>query len=325
LRIAVTGITGSFGSAFARRVLTMDGFGIDRFVGISRDELKQSEMAEQYKDAHTFKLFLGDVRDEMRMREAFHGIDVVVHAAALKRVDACAYNPREMMKTNVDGTANVVSAAAHEGVARVLVISSDKACEPLNIYGASKLMAEQIAVSMNASVYPRGTRVSALRYGNVIGSRGSVAHIWRAQHALGQPLSITHRDMTRFVLTLDQAVGYAMKAIQQMEGGEIFVPILPSAKLPDFAAAIVGGTPKFNVVGLRDGGEKFAEALLTVEEPSRTVKRNGFYVVTPSPMSWRPGGWKGDKVDPKLRYISDGSHGWATPQELRRLVKEAGL
>jgi UDP-N-acetylglucosamine 4,6-dehydratase len=324
LRVCVTGVTGTFGREFTRRMLATQL--CERLVGISRDELKQSELYDQYGAANPLRLFLGDVRDERRMQEAFKGVDTVVHAAALKRVDAGAYNPVEMTRTNIDGTVNVIRAAAACGVRKVLVISSDKACEPLNIYGATKLMAEQMAVSMNAHVLPQGTRVAALRYGNVLGSRGSVAHIWRRQAALGAPLTVTSTDMTRFVLTIEQAVSYAFEAMTDMEGGEVFVPILPSARMLDLAEAVVGEPREYRVTGLRDGGEKLAEALLTVEEPWRTVRRGDrFYVVTPSVAPWRNGGWWGERVDAKLRYVSDGSHGWATVDQLKRLVKEAGL
>lgn len=322
MRIAVTGITGTFGRAFAARVLR-EAF-LERLVGVSRDELKQSELAEQYGSATPLRLFLGDVRDEHRMAEAFHHCDVVVHAAALKRVDSASYNPTELVQTNVTGTHNVIRAACRAGVGRVLVVSSDKAVMPLNIYGASKMMAEQFAVSMNTHVHPKGTRVAALRYGNVLHSRGSVTHIWQRQVAAGEPLTLTHRDMSRFVLTIGAAVEFALSAIRDMEGGEIYVPVLPSVKLSVMADALAGRKYPRREVGLRAGGEKLAEALLSNEEPSHTVRRGPFYVVTPHVCSWRTAPWQGEAVPPDLEYVSNGSHGWLSVESMKAMMQESG-
>lgn len=323
MKLAVTGITGTFGRAFATRILREAL--CERLVGVSRDELKQSEMAAAHADAPALRLFLGDVRDERRMEEAFHHCEVVVHAAALKRVDSCSYNPAELTQTNVQGTLNVIRAAASAGVSRVLLISSDKACSPLNIYGSSKQMAEQIAVNMNTHVQPRGTRVSVLRYGNVLGSRGSVIPFWRRQIEAGDPLTMTDARMMRFVLTIDRAIDLALAAVKRMEGGEIFVPILPTAKLTDIATAVAGPKYPRRFTGLRAGGEKLQEALLTEEEPWRTVKAGDFLLVEPSVHAWRSGGWHGDRLDPATRYLSDGTFGWATVPQLKTLLREASV
>jgi UDP-N-acetylglucosamine 4,6-dehydratase len=294
----------------------------ERLVGISRDELKQADVAEEFAAHPQLRLFLGDVRDQARMEEALHGCDTVVHAAALKRVDAVAYNPGEVLLTNVLGTQRVIRAATAAGVARVLLVSSDKAVAPANMYGASKLMAEYVAVSMNATSYPRGTAISVLRYGNVLGSRGSVVHTWRRQAATGGPLAMTDARMTRFVLTLGQAVGFALRALALMDGGEIFVPVLPSARLTDLAEAVAPGVAT-TAVGLRPGGEKLAEALLAGDEPARTRRRDEFYVVIPPVCSWRADGlWPGVPVDPGLVYVSDGSHGWIGTAALQVLLRE---
>lgn len=324
MRIAITGITGSFGTAFMRQAFQAKSFEVERLVGVSRDELKQSEVATEFGDAQALRLFLGDVRDADRMREAFHHCDTVIHAAALKRVDAISYNPSEVIKTNINGTENVIKAAVECGVKRVLFISSDKACNPLNIYGSSKALAEQIAVASNSYAAPRGTSVSVLRYGNVLASRGSVVHIWRRQKAAGKPASITDSRMTRFVLTLPTAVAYALKAIRQMEGGEIFVPVLESARVTDLARAVVGPDWPVEEIGLRAGGEKLYEALLSDEEPSRTRIAGELMVVTPGTHSWRAQGWDcGDLAPLGFKYVSNGSFGWVRPARLAGLIEES--
>lgn len=317
--IAITGITGTFGRAFARRLLSM---GVHRVVGISRDELKQSEVAAAHAGDPALRLFLGDVRDTDRLRDAFRSCDTVVHAAALKRVDAVAYNPGEVCKTNISGTENVIRAAVDAGVQRVVVISSDKAVAPSNIYGASKQMAEQIAVHANTHTYPRGTRVSAVRYGNVLGSRGSVIHIWREQAETGQSLTLTDPSMTRFFLTIETGVELVLQTIREMEGGEIFVPQVPSVTMTTVARA-VAEYADIKVVGMRPGGEKMHEALLAGEEVHRTVSRNGVYVVTPHVASWRSQPWDGVRLadDDGFSYTSDrGLFGWLSVQDVRGML-----
>ena len=326
MRVAVTGCTGSFGRAFIKHVLSHEL--AERLVGVSRDELKQSELMAAYPDDPApLRLVLGDVRDRSRLEQAFYGCDTVVHAAALKRVDAVSYNPGEVVKTNVVGTENVVNAALAAGVTRLVFISSDKAVAPLNIYGASKALAEQIVVSANTYTYPRGLRCAVVRYGNVLGSRGSVVHRWRDQVAMGIPLMLTDARMTRFIITLSAAVRYVLDVLDRIEGGEIFVPVLPSVRLMDLAAAIGGDGYPIAYVGLRPGGEKLQEALLSDDEPTRTrylAADRALYAVAPSVCTWRDAcaGWLGTPVDPALRYVSDGGHGWLSAVDLRILLED---
>lgn len=289
MKVCVTGGTGSLGTALVRRLLDE---GHERVVVLSRDEQKQAQMAEAI-DHPNVRFFLGDVRDRNRLDEAFHGCDTVVHAAALKRVDSVAYNPQEVRKTNIQGSANVLSAALGTGVKRVLMISSDKACQPTNIYGITKAAMEHEAVAFNAISVPRGMRVACTRYGNVMGSRGSVIHTWRQQARRGQPLTLTSTQMTRFWLTLDDAAGIIMRALNRMEGGEIFVPILGAIALVDLAQAIA---PKadINITGLRPGGEKLHETLVTDEEKTRLAASGEYdmWAITPHLHPWRAKGWQ---------------------------------
>jgi len=278
MRALITGGTGSLGNALVRAWLQRDD--VERLVVLSRDELKQSQMRERFPDPRLL-FFLGDVRDISRLKLAFYGVDAVIHAAALKRVDATAGDPLELMKTNVMGTANVLQAALSCGVQRTLLISSDKACLPVNAYGASKFMAEQLTVNFNVYGAPRRCISSAVRYGNVLGSRGSVVHTWRGQ---GDVLTLTEPGMTRFIITMEQAVGVIDAALDAMEGGEVFVPYrLPAAKMEDLAQAVCAGAT-YLYSGLRPGGEKMHELLLSHEESTRTVEPG---ILLPHLSTWR--------------------------------------
>jgi UDP-N-acetylglucosamine 4,6-dehydratase len=253
---------------------------MERLVVLSRDELKQAQMRERFPDPRLL-FFLGDVRDLSRLMLAFYGIDTVIHAAALKRVDATANDPIELKQTNIDGTMNVLRAALSKGVQRVLLISSDKACMPTNAYGASKFMAEQLVVNFNVYGAPQGCVSSAIRYGNCLGSRGSVVHTWRGQ---GDVLTLTEPGMTRFIVTMNQAVEFITGAIDAMEGGEVFVPYrLPAVQMEDLAWAVCSGA-QFVYAGLRPGGEKRHESLLSAEESTRTVEPG---ILLPHLSTWR--------------------------------------
>lgn len=283
--IAITGGTGSFGQVFVRECLNA---GVDRIVIVSRDEYKQAVMAEAFKaDADRLRFFLGDVRDKQRLEQTFIGVDTVVHAAALKRVQESVYSPSELIKTNINGTMNVIEAAAASRVGRVLLISSDKAVEATNLYGKTKACAEDYAVQANAYTYPVGTRVAVVRYGNVLNSRGSVLNIWKEQRDKVEPLTLTDPYMTRFIISLRQATDLVKYALRHMQGGEIYVPLIPSSKVTDLADAIYGsGYPK-KFIGIRPGGEKLHEDLLSREEVSRVTQPDDKYLlVKPTFNSW---------------------------------------
>src|SRR5690349_9861998 len=281
MRVLITGGTGSLGHALVRRWKDS----AERIVVFSRDEWKQAEMARLYS-GENIRYFLGDVRDKARLEQALVGIDTVIHAAALKRVDAVAYNPVEVLKTNVLGTQNVIEAAVSSGVRRVVVVSSDKAVEPANVYGSSKNVAEHLAVSANVYAVPRGTRVSVVRYGNVAWSRGSVLFTW-AEQAAHRYIQVTDKRMTRFWLTLDQAVDTIEDALETSDPGEVLIPQLKSAALIDIARAMVHGDCVIEEIGLRPGGEKLHEVLLGAEEGSRAVDYVDCYILEPHLPTWK--------------------------------------
>ena len=315
--ILITGGTGSLGNALVARLLRDPQW--ERIIVLSRDELKQSEMMTRFQADERLRFFLGDVRDRRRLREAFRGVNVVVHAAALKRVDAGSYNPGEIKRTNVDGTENVCAAAIDCGVAQVLTISSDKAVQPTNIYGASKMFAEHLTVNANAQGFPAGTRLACVRYGNVMGSRGSVVHLWRADVRAGHPLRLTDARMTRFWLTLDDACDLVEHALLALAGGEIFVPKLRAIRLTDLAAAVAGDDYPVTFTGLRPGGEKLHEALLGIHEVPRTLDCGGVYVVPPELHEWTGAQWTGARF-PRTHYESD-SVEFIGVEELRTMVE----
>ena len=293
MRVLITGGTGSLGHALVSTWQQQQGLDL---VVLSRDEYKQSQMAQVYPQV---RFFLGDVRDVERLKLAFHGVDAVVHAAALKRVDAVAGDPMEVFKTNVLGTWNVLHAALYCRVPRVLLVSTDKACEPINAYGASKFTAEQLVVAFNAFGVPQGTRASVVRYGNVVGSRGSVVTVWREQEP---PLQLTEAGMTRFLITLPEAVDLVGTVLNDMEGGEIVVPKLAACTLEVLAEAVRPGVP-VQYLGKRPGGEKSHETLMTEEEATRAVDCGDVYEIRPHTNSWRPG-WPLGEV-PKQGLRSD--------------------
>ena len=262
-------------------------------VVFSRSEYTQAEFAASLtadlgRDivASRVRWCLGDVRDPDRLRMAFHGADVVIHAAALKRVDAVAQHPDETVKTNIIGTMNVCRAAMDCGVPRVLCISSDKAVEAHNSYGASKAMAEWVATGFNTYSVPRGTQIATIRYGNLLGSRGSVVHVWRQAIRENRLLPLTDPAATRFVITMSQALGCINEAIEQMQGGEIFVPRLPWCYVQDIGLALGVSSMAFKTVGLRAGGEKIHEQLLSNDERHRCSETTLSYVVLPHIRSW---------------------------------------
>lgn len=313
--ILVTGGTGSFGHRFIRTVLAEHR--PRKVIVFSRDELKQTEMRRDVDDPR-IRFFIGDVRDRERLYRAFRGVDVVVHAAALKQVPACEYNPFEAVKTNVMGTANVVDAAIDCRVKRVMVISTDKAVNPINIYGATKLVAEKLAINANAYAGDSGTRFSVVRYGNVVGTRGSVVPIFTESWRNGT-VPITDERMTRFWITLDQGVRFVVNCLEAMQGGEIFVPKVPSMRVVDLAETLAPGC-RIEIIGIRPG-EKLHEVLIHADEARRAIDCRDFYVIMPEPTAIRIQGWEhGRPVPADFLYSSDRNEWWLTPGELKEMV-----
>jgi UDP-N-acetylglucosamine 4,6-dehydratase/5-epimerase len=275
--VLVTGGTGSFGRKFVEIMLRE--YGPKRLVIFSRDELKQHDMRASGFDDPTLRYFIGDVRDATRLQRALAGVTVVVHAAALKQVPACEYNPFEAIQTNIMGGRNVIDAAIDQKVQRILALSTDKAVNPINLYGATKLCAEKMFVQANAYAGAQETRFSCARYGNVVGSRGSVVPVFLEQRKRGR-ITITDPRMTRFWLTLEHGVRFVIAAIEQMHGGEIFVPKIPSMRLVDLAEAVAPGC-LVEYIGIRPG-EKLHEVLLSEDEARAAVELNEMFVIKPS-------------------------------------------
>lgn len=300
----VTGGTGSFGQAIVRALL--DDPATSRLVVFSRDELKQHQMRLDGYTDERLRFFIGDVRDRDRLRRAMNGVDTVVHAAALKQVDTCEYNPLEAVRTNVDGTANVIGAALDTDVQRVLALGTDKAVDPTNLYGATKLVAEKLVVDANAYSGADGPLFAATRYGNVISSRGSVLPVFQAQHAAGLPLTVTDPSMTRFVLTVAQGVTFVLACLDSMVGGEVFIPKLPAVSVSTICDAVqeVGTMIRRvrSITGLRPG-EKMHEVLVSEHEAHRVLDAGWCYTVTPIHALGRE--WAGSSVPAGFRYSSD--------------------
>lgn len=313
--VLVTGGTGSFGTTFVDVALRL--LQPRRLIVFSRDELKQSEMAKRFTHP-SLRFFVGDVRDRDRLQRAMHGVDIVVHAAALKQVPACEYNPFEAVKTNVLGANNVIEAAIDQGVERVMALSTDKAVNPVNVYGATKLCAEKLFVQGNSYAGGLKTRMAVVRYGNVVGSRGSVIPIFLEQRENGH-LTITDERMTRFWLTLEQGVRFVIDCIGRMQGGEIFVPKIPSMRIVDLARAIAPAA-SLRTIGVRPG-EKLHEVLISADESRQTVEIEGMYVVEPVSPRWAyatPDGAK--RLPDDFAYTSDTNSEWFSAADLRRLM-----
>jgi len=315
--ILLTGGTGSFGHAFATRIAECWPDATLRVY--SRDELKQSEMRTRFGDQQV-RYLIGDVRDRARMTRAVEGADIVVHAAAMKQVPACEYNPFEAVRTNVLGAQHVVDAAIDARVRRVVALSTDKAVNPVNLYGATKLCAEKIFVQGNAYAAQRQTRIACVRYGNVVGSRGSVVPVFREQLARDGRITITDERMTRFWITLPQAVDLVLHALEHMEGGEIFIPKIPSMRLTDLAEAIAPGAPR-DVTGIRPG-EKLHELLITADEARHAIDTGDAYVVMPEHPWWdemAPNAI-GKACDDDFVYASNTNEEWLSIDDLRSVL-----
>lgn len=319
--VLVTGGTGSFGRKFTQALL--DHHHPQKLIIFSRDELKQHEMRQSLANhprLATVRFFLGDVRDRERLHRAFSDVDVVVHAAALKQVPACEYNPFEAVQTNILGAKNIIDAAIDRGVKRVLAISTDKAVNPVNLYGATKLCAEKLFIQGNAYSGKVRTMFSCARYGNVVGSRGSVIPVFLAQKKTGT-FSITDERMTRFWLTLEQGVSFVIRCIEQMDGREIFIPKIPSMNVLDLAKAI-GPECKIDYVGIRPG-EKIHEVLVSDDEARHTVELDDMFVIQPEGPWLPPRVWPGGRALPgDFSYTSKNNPKWLTPEELKNLIVE---
>jgi UDP-N-acetylglucosamine 4,6-dehydratase len=314
--VLVTGGTGSFGKKFAEIMLREHH--PHRLVIFSRDELKQHEMREAGFNHPSLRYFIGDVRDVNRLKRALAGVTVVIHAAALKQVPACEYNPFEAIQTNIMGGKNVIDAAIDAGVRRILALSTDKAVNPINLYGATKLCAEKMFVQANAYAGAKDTRFSCARYGNVVGSRGSVIPIFLEQRKRGK-ITITDPRMTRFWLTLDQGVKFVIRCLGEMHGGEIFVPKIPSMRLLDLAETIAPGCA-VETIGIRPG-EKLHEVLVSDDESRNTLETDEMFIIQPAHSWWKSENWvHARKLPDGFRYSSDTNERWLTRRELEELV-----
>ncbi|SRR6266542_832568 len=319
--ILITGGTGSFGKTCAQ--ILLQKYSPQRLIVFSRDELKQHEMRVDGFDYSSLRYFIGDVRDLDRLKRAMVGVDVVIHTAALKQVPACEYNPIEAIKTNIDGGTNVIQAALDARVQRVIALSTDKAVNPINLYGATKLVAEKLFVQANAYRGGDPIRLASVRYGNVVGSRGSVIPLFRKQRESGR-ITITDPRMTRFWLTLEQAVQFVIQSLERMQGGEVFVPKIPSMKILDLAEAIAPGCEIENT-GIR-AGEKLHEVLLSEDEARHTVECADSFMITPTHPWWKDGEISSQPRMPEgFSYSSDTNTHWLTVEDLRRLIGEAPL
>ena len=315
--ILVTGGTGSFGHSFIRR--TIEKFNPKKIIVFSRDEMKQWDMAEKYADEDRIRFFLGDVRDKDRLYRALDGVDFVVHAAATKIVPTAEYNPFECIKTNVIGAMNLIDACIDKGITRVVALSTDKASSPINLYGATKLTSDKLFVSANAYSGEHGTTFSVVRYGNVMGSRGSVLPFFKKIIDNGcTEFPITDTQMTRFMITLDQGVELVWKAFQDMVGGEIYVKKIPSMNIMDIAAA-VSDSAKTKIIGVRPG-EKLHEQMIGVEDAPFTFEYDDYYKILPMINDWFNSSDRikdGVRVEENFSYVSNTNKEWMSVADLR--------
>ena len=325
--ILITGGTGSFGKQYVKTILQHDA--PKRVIIYSRDELKQFEMAQIYDD-DCMRYFIGDVRDQERLKQAMNGVDYVIHAAALKQVPAAEYNPMECIKTNVHGAENVIQAALHNNVQKVIALSTDKAANPINLYGASKLASDKLFVAANNIAGDKETRFSVARYGNVVGSRGSVVPYFKKLIAEGSDhLPITDSEMTRFWITLQQGVDFVLKNFERMYGGEIFVPKIPSVRIVDLASAMAPGLQQ-KIIGIRPG-EKLHEVMCPKDDSHLTLEFDDHYVIKPSirfvdvEMDYNVNdiGEKGTEIEPGFEYNSGTNEIFLGIEQIREFNRAA--
>lgn len=316
--VLITGGTGSFGKRFTR--IMLNEYHPKKLIIFSRDELKQHQMRMSGFDHPSLRYFIGDVRDARRLQRAMNDVDIVVHAAALKQVPACEYNPIEAIMTNIIGARNVIDAALDTDVKKVLALGTDKAVNPVNLYGATKLCAEKLFVQSNAYAGGGYPQLSCTRYGNVVGSRGSVIPVFKQQRESGT-ITVTDKRMTRFWLTLDQGVRFVISCIEQMHGGEVFVPKIPSMRIMDLAEAVAPGC-EIEFTGIRPG-EKLHEVLISRDESRYTLELQDRFIIQPVHPWWNSNNW-GDAtpLSDGYKYASNKNDQWLTIDELRQMIGE---
>ena len=323
--ILITGGTGSFGKAFTKYVL--ENYNPKKIIIYSRDEFKQFIMQNEFKEyKDKLRFFIGDVRDKERLMLAFEGVDYVIHAAAMKQVPACEYNPSEAIKTNIHGAQNIIDAALERGIKKVVALSTDKAVNPVNLYGGTKLVSDKLFIAANAYAGSKDINFSVVRYGNVAGSRGSVIPFFHnIMKNGGTELPITDYRMTRFWISLQQGVELVIKALEEAKGGETFISKIPSFKITDLAQAMMPGC-EMPEVGIREG-EKLHEIMVTVEDSMTTYEYDKHFIIYPQ-MVWdekKRAIPTGKKVPEGFSYSSDNNTEWLTVEEIRELIKTVDL
>ena len=316
--VLVTGGTGSFGKAYITNLLSSHN--PKKVIIFSRDEMKQFEMRGKFANDPRLRFFIGDIRDKERLLRAFSGVSYIVHAAALKQVDTGEYNPREFILTNVIGSQNVVDAAIDSGVTNVVALSTDKASSPINLYGATKLTADKLFTAANVYGANSKTKFSVVRYGNVMGSRGSIIPLFQELASKGLPIPVTDLRMTRFWITLDQAVKFVDEAFSEMNGGELFVPRIPSMKITDLVAAIAPNS-KIKEIGIRPG-EKLHEEMISPDDSRRAVMQKTKFILSPTSSEWAYVEPKGEKLPEGFSYRSDTNDQWLTQSEINDFIKK---
>jgi UDP-N-acetylglucosamine 4,6-dehydratase len=316
--VLITGGTGSLGTSLIKNLLSNTK--VKRVAVYSRDELKQANLKIEFNNDERLRWFIGDIRDIERLKRALHNVDYVVHAAALKQVDTGEYNAMEFIKTNVLGSHNVVEACIDSGVKKIIALSTDKASSPINLYGATKLTADKLFVAANNYSMAYGTAFSVVRYGNVMGSRGSVIPLFKKLASESKPIPVTDLRMTRFWISIDEAVKFIIDSFELMEGGELYVPRIPSMKLVDLVAAIAPES-KLIEIGLRPG-EKLHEEMISRDDSRRTILIGNRYVVNPVVAEWGYRAPKGNKMGEGIAYTSDTNDLWMTKEDLITLVNK---
>jgi len=316
--ILITGGTGTLGKSLVERLLKESN--IRRIAIFSRDELKQHDLRIHFKNDPRLRWFLGDIRDLERLKRALHGVDFVIHAAALKQVDTGEYNPMEFIKTNVLGSQNVIDASIDTGVKRVVALSTDKASSPINLYGATKLTADKLFVAANNYSYRYGTTFSVVRYGNVMGSRGSVIPLFKDLAQQGKPLPVTDLRMTRFWISIEDAVKFVLDSLEMMTGGELYVPRIPSMKIIDLARA-VSSESKLEEIGMRPG-EKLHEEMISSDDSRRTIVLENRFVVTPVVAEWGYQPPVGEFMPEGQAYRSDTNDKWMSTSDIKKFIDQ---